>query len=368
MSDEHKILTKDQKTTQASFLAVHLITAQCHAILNTQFTPPDVKPGWFDDLNNKLDAAKLVAKKWVDTIAPEVSGSIPAQVIDYGATFDASVEAIQELYRQDPTASGMENPIVKEAHDILTNLANEVDKRRVNVVNMQDTLAQWGDDMQTAHDDLVNGATNIQKTIIDLQTDIEKMNTDIATNREAISKLNEQLVYAEIAVGVGIFMCVAGVALCVATAGTAAVVAGGVAVLGAAAVIGGAVAWGVIQSQINDDYGQIAKDQKEKSADEQQVVALQGLSTASHLVIGAIETSTSTLSDFETTWKLYGKELESVIDKLTGGASMDSIIMEKVMTDAAKNEWDDAVELAKELASATVTVEVKNLAPEAIAA
>jgi hypothetical protein len=42
---------------------------------------------------------------------------------------------------------------------------------------------------------------------------------------------------------------------------------------------------------------------------------------------------------------------------------MQSIIMEKVMSDAAKNEWDDAVELAKQLASAKIAIETKELAP-----
>ncbi len=97
--------------------------------------------------------------------------------------------------------------------------------------------------MQAAHDDLVNGATNIQKTIIDLQTDIESMNNAIDNNRAAIEKLNKDLVYAQVAVGVGIFMLVAGVALTVATAGTAAAVSGGIAAVGAASIIAGGVTW-----------------------------------------------------------------------------------------------------------------------------
>lgn len=55
------------------------------------------------------------------------------------------------------------------------------------------------------------------------------MNNAIDNNRAAIEKLNKDLVYAQVAVGVGIFMLVAGVALTVATAGTAAVVSGGIA-------------------------------------------------------------------------------------------------------------------------------------------
>ncbi|AEY67471.1 HBL/NHE enterotoxin family protein [Clostridium sp. BNL1100] len=354
-------LTDRQQKTQSSFLAINLITAQCHAILNTQFTPPEHKPTWFDDLKSKLDDAKVVAKEWIDDIAPEVSASIPAQVIDYGATFNACVDTIHDLYSKNPTASGADDPTVLEAKTIMQALAAEVDTRHKNIESMEDKLKQWGDKMQVAHDNLQSGASNIQKTIIDLETDIKKMNTSIQANEAAIEELNKQLVYAEVAVAVGIFMLVAGVALTVATAGTAAVVSGGIAVLGAAAIIGGAVTWGVLQNKIDNDYSAIADEQKEKSDDHQQIVALQGLSSASTATISAIQMSTSTLSDFKTTWKLFGDELQAVIDKLNNGAAMSSIIMEKVMTDAAKNEWDDAVELAKELASAKVTVEVNSL-------
>ncbi|WP_419834810.1 alpha-pore-forming cytotoxin MakA [Endozoicomonas atrinae] len=368
MSTEGTTLNDTQQTTQSSFLAVHVITAQCHAILNTQFTPPDVKPDWFDDLNAKLDTAKTVAKDWIDNLAPEVSASIPAQIIDYGATFSASVDAIHTLYEQDPSASGADNATVVQVKAIMENLSTEVGKKQAVVTAMQSKLTDWGTRMQSAHDDLVNGATNIQKTIVDLKTDIESMDNAIANNRSAIEKLNKDLVYAQVAVGVGVFMLVAGVALTVATAGTAAYVSGGIAALGVSSIVAGAVTWGVIQGEINDDYDKIADEQKQKAADQQQIVALQGLSNASSAVVSAIELSTSTLSDFETTWKLFGDELQGVIDKLDSGAGMSSIIMEKVMTDAAKNEWDDAVELAKELAGATVSVESKDITPEAVAA
>ncbi|WP_448563976.1 alpha-pore-forming cytotoxin MakA [Thalassotalea ganghwensis] len=364
MSNDTTQLNPTQQSTQSAFLATTVITAQCHAILNTQFVPPTNKPDWFDDLNTKLDAAKLVAKEWVDTLGPKVSASIPSSVINFDSTFQASIDAVHQLYQQDPTASGKDNATVKEAAQILTALSSQVKGIESTIKSMGAELSAWGAKMQKAHDDLEQGAANIQKTIIDLQTDIENMNNAIKNNRDAIKELNKNLVYAQVAVGVGIFMLVAGVALTVATAGTAAVVAGGVAVVGAAAIIGGAVTWGVIQHQINDDYDKIAEEQKEKSEDEQQIVALQGLSTASNAVVSAIETSTSVLSDFETTWTVFGNELDDVVNKLNDGASMESIIMEKVMSDAAKNEWDDAVELAKQLSSATVTIETKSVAPE----
>ncbi len=368
MSNAEKKLDNEQQATQSSFLAVQVITGQCHAILNTQFTPPDKKPDWFDDLNTKLDNAKRVAKEWVDEIAPEVSASIPAQVINYSTTFYASVDAIKELCEQHPSAKGSDDPIVKQVIEIVQDLITEVDKRKAVVKTMQGKLTTWGDKMQKAHDDLSSGANNIQKATIDLHVDIEKMNNAITNNENAIKKLNHNLIYAQIAVGVGIFVFVSGIALTVATAGTGAVVSGIVAAGGVTAIVGGAVTWGIIQGQINDDYDKIANDQKEKDADNQQIIALQGLSLASSLAVNAIEIATSTLSDFETTWKIYGDHLQSVINELRSNNPISKIAKEKITSNIARRRWDNAVELAKELSGTKVTIETKNISPIAQAA
>ena len=365
MSTVPKKLSKKGKSVQSSFLATTLITAQCHSIMNTVFTTPTVKPKWFDSLNSKLDDAKTVAKEWIDNLAPEISASIPAQVIDYGATFNASIDAIHTLYKQDPTASGKTNPTVQQASAIMKNLSSAVNSKIEDVTSMQTKLKTWGVSLQKAHDALTTGAGDIQKTIVDLQTDISKMNNAITNNRNAINSLNEQIMACEIAVGVGIFMLVAGVALCIATAGAAAIVAGGVAAVGAAAIIGGGVTWAILQGKIDDDYASIAAEQKEKSDDQQQIVALQGLASGSDGANSAMTLSLSALSTLETTWALYGKELAGVVDKLDKGASMSSIIMEDVMSSAAQNEWNDVVELAKDLSSAQIPVENKQLAIKA---
>ncbi len=354
-------LTDSQQKTQSSFLSLQVITASCHAILNTTFIVPAVKPVWFDDLNSKLDAAKANASDWINNIAPDLTAGIPNQVIDYAATFQASIEAIKELYQQNPTASGKDNPIVKQAAAILSNLSAEVEGKVSNVDTMSQRLTDWGNKMQKSHDDLSTGAGAIQNTLIDLQTDIGKMDNAIKNNLDAIQQLNKNLVYAQVAVGVGIFMLVAGVALCVATAGTASVVAGGVAALGAAAIIGGAVTWGVLQKQIDDDYADIAKEQKQKAADQQQIVALKGIAMATNQAVSFIETATNTLSDFRTGWSLYKDELIGVQDKLDKGASMSSLVMEKVFADAAQNEWTLAVEFAQQLVNAKPDVQSKDV-------
>lgn len=361
-------LTDSQQKTQASFLSLQVITASCHAVLNTTFTPPDQKPDWFDDLNAKLDTAKANASDWIDNIAPQLTASIPNQVIDYATTFDASIQAIQDLYKQDPTASGKDNPTVKQAMQILNNLSTQVNDKVTDVSKMSDRLKEWGQKMQKSHDDLSKGAGSIQNSIVDLQTDVQKMDNAIQNNLNAIKELNKQLVYAQIAVGVGIFMLVAGVALTIATAGTAAVVAGGVAAVGAAAIIGGGVTWGVIQHKIDEDYSAIAEEQKQKAADQRQIIALKGIAMATDQAITSIETATNALSDFRTAWALYQDELTGVVDKLNQGASMSSIIMEKVLAEAAQNEWNVALQFAQDLVKAKPKVETKKVTAKAGAA
>ncbi len=144
MSQQVTQLNPTQQTTQSAFLATTVITAQCHAILNTQFTPPTVKPDWFDDLSKKLDSAKLVAKQWIDDLGPQVSASIPSSVINFDATFQASIDAIHELYKADPTASGKDNTTVQQASQIMTALSSQVSGIEATVKGMNKELSDWG--------------------------------------------------------------------------------------------------------------------------------------------------------------------------------------------------------------------------------
>lgn len=98
-----------QQQTQTSFLSLNLITQACHGILNTNFTPPTPKPIWFDDLSAKLDAAKTLAKDWIDNLGPEITGGVPLQVINYGVTYAALAGQIQSIVTAHPDASGANN-------------------------------------------------------------------------------------------------------------------------------------------------------------------------------------------------------------------------------------------------------------------
>lgn len=363
MSNENHQLTERQKATQSAFLAVHIITGQCHAILNTQFVQPKKKPEWYDKLKKKLDKTKALANEWIDKIAPEVSASIPAQIIGFGTTFSASIEEIHDLCNKHPEAKGADNQYVKQAAGILNYLASAVAIRQNTVADMQKKLAKWGSDMQAAHDDLKAGAINIQSAIKDAQTDIKKMDAAIANYEKLIEGYNKAISYSAMAVGVGVFLTVVGVAIAVGTAGTGVWIGGAIAGVGVGMAVGGVVAWKVYHDKIQATYSEIGKLQKQKDVDYLQIVALKGLASASNQVIKAVELSTTTLSDFRTTWKLLENELKSVNSKLQNGEKMESIFMQKVLSKAAKKEWDAAVELAKSLAKAKVTIQHQKVEP-----
>ena len=70
--------TNTNSSTASGFASLQIVTASCHGVLNTQFIPPSPKPSWFDDLNAKLDAAKVLANQWIDDIAPKLTASVPA--------------------------------------------------------------------------------------------------------------------------------------------------------------------------------------------------------------------------------------------------------------------------------------------------
>src|SRR5262249_18386106 len=76
------------KSTQAS-LSPQNVTGDCHGIANTIIHPIDPVPDWYEPLNNNLNTAKVHANDWLVTLGPQISSTIPTQIIDFNSTFNA---------------------------------------------------------------------------------------------------------------------------------------------------------------------------------------------------------------------------------------------------------------------------------------
>ncbi len=351
--------TTDQnnQTVASGFASLRIVTTSCHGVLNTSFTAPSTKPDWFDDLDSKLAQAKVLANQWIDNIAPDMTASIPAHVINYGTTYSALSAQIVELLDKDPTAKGKDNTTIQEAFALISALHSAVDSIVQEVETTETQLKTWGDSMQTAHDDLFNGAANIQSAETDLQADIDAMNTAISGLKAQIDAENKAIAAGAAAIGIGILALVAGIALAPETGGTSLIVAG----IGGAAIIGGAVDWGVMQAKINKQFSEIADDQKEIAADQRQLVALQGLSLSASSAISSIAVATQALSDVKTMWSLFKSELQGTMSKLDQADEELMAIVNKAYVLAAQKEWDLATQFAQNLANTTYDVQTQDV-------
>ncbi|RQO32565.1 non-hemolytic enterotoxin lytic component L1 [Taibaiella sp. KBW10] len=346
------------KKVQTGFLSMQVVTASCHSVLNTQFVPFTPKPKWFDDLNAKLDAAKVVAGVWINDLAPKLTASIPNQIIDYATTYDAMTTQILALVDKDPMARGKDNPIVQQTFALIDALSNEVDKIIKNVVAMEDKLKNWGKDMQKAHDELSSGTTNIQNLEIELQSDIDKMNNAITNLRTQIDGENKAIAISAGAIGVGVFIGVIGIALAPVTGGQSLWATGAAAVV----VVGGAVTWGIMQSKINGQFDEIAKNQQKIADEKRQIVALKGLEMSSSSAITSMANGLQALSDVRTQWQVFAGELQGVKDKLESADEKLYAIVNKGYVEAAQKEWKIALAFAQQLVGmVTPNVESKTL-------
>lgn len=343
--------------TQKSFVTLNLITQSCHGLLNTTFVCPPQKPTWFDELNTKLGNAKANANTWINELAPSITAGVPQQVIDYGTTYQAFTGSIMEIVKAHPEAKGAENPYVVQVHELVKELQNAVNEKVKGTETTAQKLKVWGEAMQTSHDELSSGAANIQAAEASLNTDVEKMNTAIEALKEEIHQENIAIAVSAAGIGVGLLLVVVGIALAPETGGYSLIVAG----TGALLVIGGAVTWGIMQKKINEQFEEVAKDQEELESDKKQLVALQGLSTASNQAIQYTTDASSALSEFRTTWSLFEGELKGVSEKLQHAEDSLSTIVEGSFTEAAAREWEDATKLAQSLVEAPVSVPTKEM-------
>jgi hypothetical protein len=341
------LLTKSKMATGVT--SIVLITNACHGILNTQLTLPDgmTKPTWFDELVQKLDAAKELATEWINELAPDLTASLPNKVINYDTQYNAITNQIIKIANANPMAQGPDDPNVKLVFELISALKTQIIKIHDDVAAEDDKLRGWGTRMQAAHDALSTGVTSIQAAEADLASDIGKMDADMSRLRSEIDGLNKAIAYAAIAVGVGILVAAVGVGLCFVPGMQ--VVGGIVAGIGVAAIVGGAITWGVMQKKVNDDYDKIAADQKEKDVDTQQLVALRGLETATSQSVSCIAMATASLSNVRALWKLFSGELDGVINQLNQTDKGLALIVNEAFVQGAQDEWKLCAELATQL-------------------
>ncbi|HCN46835.1 MAG TPA: non-hemolytic enterotoxin lytic component L1 [Pseudomonas sp.] len=345
--------------TGTSYNASQLITFACHALANTVFTSPSPQPQWFPTLNSELLAAQALAQQWIGTLGPQVSSTIPLQVINFGSDFTAATTTIQQIVAQDPSAQGADNPNVIEIQTIIQDTLLQPIEQVISAMTTTSTsLTNWGTQMQTAHTNLSSGATNIQSTETALQANITQMNDAITSLTAEIQQENEIIAGSAAGIGVGIFGLVAGIALAPETGGASLLVGG---VVGAAGIIGGGVTWGVMQSKINSQFAQIAADQQTLQDDQRELVALQGLQIASSGALASINLATQFLSKLQTQWGTLQGELKGVVSQLENAENSVQVITQGVFTNAAITEWTTAMQTANNLVNTKIQIQSQML-------
>lgn len=345
--------------TGVSYNTAQLITMACHGIANTVFVAPTPKPAWFDDLNKELLAAQALANKWLNTIGQQVTQAIPAQVINFNSNFNATTAAILQIVKDNPNATGATNPYVVEVKTLIEQtLVPPLQTAVSQIDSVAASLESWGADLQVAHNNLASGATSIQSAETSLQSDIAAMNSAITNLNAIIAGENKAIAYSAAAIAIGLFALIVGIALAPETGGASLVIGG---FIGAAGIIGGAVTWGIMQSRINDQFKEIAKDQNELGDDQRQLVALQGLSLASGSAVTNLELASNSLSKLRTQWGVFGTELQDVITQLESAENALSTIVQGVFTTAAQNEWAAASATAQSLLNGSVQVQTQIL-------
>ncbi|AYH47020.1 hypothetical protein B6N31_04605 [Dickeya fangzhongdai] len=352
-------VTTLQNKTQKAFLSLNLITQACHGVLNTAFVQPPSKPSWYDGLSAKLDAAQANASDWIDNLAPDITSGVPLAVVDYGTTYTAISQQIQQIVKAHPNASGADDQNVQQVAKLIAALRDQLADMLSSMDTTSQKLKTWGDKMQKSHDALTSGASDIQSAETDLTSDVAKMNQAIKTLHDIITAENIALAASIGATFLGIILGILGIILLPETLGASAIwsVGGVMCGIGGLLAIGGAVGWGEMQKKINNNFDEIAQDQKELDADKQQIVALQGLAAASQQAVTYINTATSALSEFRTSWAMFDGELQSVANKLSQAEDSLSTIVQGAISSGADTEWNMVINFAQQLADLPVSVQ-----------
>ena len=350
---------KDEATdkTVKATAALTLVSACCHGVLNTTLIKPEPvkeeeKFAWFDDVKVKLDAAKVVARDWIDNVAVPIQSDIPANVITFDNQFQASADYVIDVCKKHPK---MMRALMQTIEDDII----------ASIDNSRTALKNWGDSLQESHDNLSGKIQVIQEAESDISTEIERLNTSIEALNNLISSETTLVAVGAGLVGGGIFVAIVGVALLASGVGA---VAGGIVIgVGAAMVIGGAVTWGVMQHRIDKQYKEIAQDRREVLQDKQLLASLKGLETGTSSAVGYMQTALSALDEVKTTWEGFYKVINDAVKELDKAEKSATAVLKQVFTEAAKKQWTDAHEMAQKLLDTEIEADDKGVIGDKVA-
>ncbi len=357
---------KDEATdkTVKACAALTLVSACCHGVLNTTLIKPESakeeqKFEWFDDVKLKLDAAKVVARDWIDNVAVPIQSDIPISVITFDNQFQASADYVIDVCKKHPRMKKGDAEF-EDVNEVLRALMQTIEDDIIASIDESRTaLKNWGNSLQEAHDNLSGEVQTIQKAESDISTEIERLNTSIDALNNLISSESTLVSVGAGLVGGGIFVAVVGVALL--AAGVGAVVGGIVIGVGAAMTIGGAVTWGVMQHRIDEQYEEIAQDRKEILQDQQLLASLKGLEVGTSSAVSYMQTALSALDEVKTTWEGFYGVIENAVKELDKAEKSATAVLKQIFTETAKKQWADAHEMAEKLLDTKIQIEDKGV-------
>ncbi len=357
------------KTVKAC-AALTLVSACCHGILNTTLIKPEPvkeeeKFEWFDDVKAKLDAAKVVAKDWVDNVVVPIQSDIPTNVITFDNQFQASADYVINVCKKYPEMKKGDKEF-EDVNEVLRALMQTIEDDIIaSIDDSRTTLKNWGDSLQEAHDNLSGKIQVIQEAESDISTEIERLNTSIEALNNLISSETTLVAVGAGLVGGGIFVAVVGVALLASGVGA---VAGGIVIgVGAAMAIGGAVTWGVMQQRIDKQYEEIAQERREILQDQQLLASLKGIETGTSSAVDYMQTALSALDEVKTTWEGFYKVIEDAVKDLDKAEKSATAVLKKIFTEAAQKQWKDAHELAQKLLDTKIELDDKGVIGDKVA-
>lgn len=346
-----------------SYSALTLVSASCHAVLNTSLIKPEPKLdeegndmfAWFDDVKSRLDDAKVVANDWLNNIVTPIQSDIPVSIINFDNQFQATTEYVLKICQENPHMKKGDEAF-EEVNILLQALIDTIDKDIILPMDYsREALVKWGETLQNAHDGLSGKVKVIQDAEIELSTEIEMLNTDIETLYNLISSESTLVSVGAGLVGGGIFVALVGVALCATGVGA---VAGGLVIgVGAAMTIGGAVTWGIMQGRINKQYKEIAEHRKEINEDKQLLVSLKGLESGTTFAVANMQIALSALDEVKTMWLGFRNIVAGTVTDLDKAEQSATAILKEMFADAAIKQWQDAKDIAMKLLESKVEVQ-----------
>lgn len=358
-------VSHDHRIIKNSVISLKIVTLTCASVLRIQnFSSASAASTWPDELNSKFQGAKDKANNWVQNLSVDIVSHVPSQLVNYATTFEAAVEQILDLCKQNPNASGKRDPVITQINEMLQVLSSQMSDIQDQTSKTSKNLIQWVSAAKQLFVDINSFIKHVQQQDKSNQANILVANIGFKEIEDFFAQYNESIIDITLSNDKGLLLLEADL-----TAGNVATLHSAVSskIIGAGLSddISKFITFALIQDRVDKAFNSIYDNVLTKTPEDLSITFLSGSSLVGNSLCRFADFAQKCFADYVQFWMAESESVTQMIDKFNASSSVKDID-DRVVSLQEIQRWKEIMNFSTAISTAKISSDYKAIYVTAI--